>query len=323
MRTLPSRAAKQRAFCTKCDETHDKPVGRQCLQFATTSAIMGDSDDSSISSIPLGQCDQASTQKIVSDGSPDKLDIILKHIQRLDDELKEVKKDRHEILKACASKNNPISSCLSPPRPGYRPPTYDSRPLPCPVSSEDDLELTTRRGLQQNALAEADDLVIPSMNFLRDNSQLRRKVDTRMQQWEDQQRLDVQGKKLKSGLHRHQEGHVLVNVNWPHKFCFSQDRSCPAYDDLSQMQFTQGFIGCVLEESDVNIRQNMLQYLQQLIQDAQETNWFTAKSAHKVLLIEMERGKISWKDVRLIHQMRAKYTQRTIYPGQCEKFVAK
>ena len=78
---------------------------------------MGDSDASSISSIPLGQCDQASTEKIASDDSPDKFDIILKHIQRLDDELKEVKKDRHEILKACASKTNPITASLSPPPP--------------------------------------------------------------------------------------------------------------------------------------------------------------------------------------------------------------
>ena len=78
-----------------------------------------------------------------------------------------------------------------------------------------------------------------------------------MQQWDEQQRLDIQGKKLKSGLYRHQESQVLVNVNWPHEFCFTQDRSCPAFDDLSQMQFFQGFIGCVLEESDVN---NMLEY---------------------------------------------------------------
>ena len=114
-----------------------------------------------------------------------------------------------------------------------------------------------------------------------------------MQQSDEQQRQDIQGKKLKSGLHRQQETQVLVNVNWPHELCFTQDRSCPAYDDLSQIQFTQGFIGCVLEESDVNVKQNMLEYFQHLIQDAQETNWFTAKSAHKVLLFEMERGKIS------------------------------
>ena len=72
------------------------------------------------------------------------------------------------------------------------------------------------------------------------------------------------------------------------------------------MQFTQGFIGCILEEYDVNIRQNMLEYFQQLIQDVQETNWFGAKSAHKVLLSEMERAKSSWKDARLVNQMRAR-----------------
>ena len=58
---------------------------------------------------------------------------------------------------------------------------------------------------------------------------------------------DIQGKKMKSGLHRHQETQVLVNINWPHEFCFTQDRSCPAYDDLSQMQFTQGFIVAFLK----------------------------------------------------------------------------
>ena len=88
MRTLPPRVAKQKAFCTKCDETHEKPVGQQCLQLATTSVTMGDSDASSVSSIPLGQhsqdqVDQASTQKVASEDSQDKLDIILRHIQRL------------------------------------------------------------------------------------------------------------------------------------------------------------------------------------------------------------------------------------------------
>ena len=87
MRTLPPQLAKQKVFCTKCDETQEKPVGRQCLQAVTAGDIMGDSEASSVSSLPLGQqcLDQASTQKIVSDDSPDKLDIVLRHIQRLDD----------------------------------------------------------------------------------------------------------------------------------------------------------------------------------------------------------------------------------------------
>ena len=83
----------------KCNKTH-KPVGLQFLQLTTSEESMRDSEISSISSHPLGQqCpDQASTQKIVSDNCPHKTDIILKHIQRLDDERNEVNKDRHEIL---------------------------------------------------------------------------------------------------------------------------------------------------------------------------------------------------------------------------------
>ena len=54
-------------------------MGQRRLQFAMTAVTMGDSETSSISSLPLGQqCqDQASTQKIISEDSLDKLDIIL------------------------------------------------------------------------------------------------------------------------------------------------------------------------------------------------------------------------------------------------------
>ena len=33
----------------------------------------------------------------------------------------------------------------------------------------------------------------------------------------------------------------------------------------------------------------------------------------------MEREKISWKDARLVNQVRGRYTQRTIYPGAGDK----
>ena len=55
MRTFLPRLAKKKAFYTKSDLTHDKPVGEQCLQFATTEDTMGDSETSSIYSLPLEQ----------------------------------------------------------------------------------------------------------------------------------------------------------------------------------------------------------------------------------------------------------------------------
>ena len=60
------------------------------------------------------------------------------------------------------------------------------------------------------------------------------------------------------------------------------------------MQFSKGFTGCILEEDNAKVRRNILLYLQQLYQDAQETNWYTAKSAHKILLLEMERITIKY-----------------------------
>ena len=139
-----------------------------------------------------------------------------------------------------------------------------------------------------------------------------------MQELDQDDGTELQGKWLKSGLVRHQENHVRVDINWPDEFCYSSDRTCPSYDDLTVTQFSQGFIGCILEEDNPKVRQNMFLYLQQLYQDAQETNWYTAKSAHKILLLEMERAKVSWKDNNKVHQIRARYTH-PIHPSQTDK----
>ena len=63
----------------------------------------------------------------------------------------------------------------------------------------------------------------------------------------------------------------------------------------------------------------MLLYLHQLFQDAQETNWYKAKSAHKILLLEMERDKVSWKGNNKVHQIGARYTLRSIHPSKTDK----
>ena len=43
------------------------------------------------------------------------------------------------------------------------------------------------------------------------------------------------------------------------------------------------------------IRNNMLEYGSHLLQCAIETNWWTARHAHMVLLQDMERGKVTWR----------------------------
>ena len=314
MRHLPHRRAKDFAFCFKCNQSHELPVGRLCQVFALTlSTNMAETaSNSSTSSIPLGQTAVESPPRPQSlangpdDNPPDKLDAILQHLKHLDEELKKVKKSQQQ------GHSDDVGQSSSPPRQGYVPPPTTRKQV---QGSNTDIWAP----VTQTTEDVAEDLVLPSTQFLRTNGPLRRQVDKRLQELDQDDRTELQGKRLKSGLVRHQENHVRVDINWPHEFCYSTDRSCPSYDNLTVMQFSQGFIGCILEEENSKIRQNMLMYLQQLYQDAQETNWYTAKSAHKILLLEMERGKLTWKDNSRVHQIRARYTQWPIHPSQTDK----
>ena len=316
MRQLPHRRAKDLAFCFKCNQPHELPVGRLCQAFGQISVnnMAETASNSSTSSIPLGQTAVESPPRsemishVPNAGPPDKLDAILQHLKHLDEKIKEVKKSQQQ------GHTGESGQPSSPPRAGYVPPPRQ-RTKKQPQGLNTDIWASDTQSTEEVV----EDLVSPSTQFLRTNGPLRRQVDKRLQELDQDDRTELQGKRLKSGLVRHQENHIRVDINWSHEFCYSSDRTCPSYDDLTVMQFSQGFIGCILEEDSPKIRQNMLLYLQQLYQDAQETNWYTAKSAHKILLLEMERGKVSWKDSNQVHQIRARYTQRPIHPSQTEK----
>ena len=64
------------------------------------------------------------------------------------------------------------------------------------------------------------------------------------------------------------------------------------YDQLSLAQFIQGFTRNILDESDGKVSEQMLWYLNDLMEDATEFSWASAKAAHAVLLCEMERGTV-------------------------------
>ena len=69
-----------------------------------------------------------------------------------------------------------------------------------------------------------------------------------------------------------------------------------SYDQLSLTQFVQGFSKNILDESDQKIREKMIQYLSDLMEDATDFSWASAKAkaSHAVLLCEMERGSLDW-----------------------------
>ena len=156
---------------------------------------------------------------------------------------------------------------------------------------------------------------IPSMDYLRQDSKVQARVDKRMRQYENLAREDSKGMltKVKSGRYQLGDQSVKHHVNWPHKFCsVGENLKMPTYEDINIYQWVQGFSRCILEEKDHNMRAFMLQYQSNLMQDALELSWPTAKHAHAALLTEVERGQVTWKDQIGIDRIRQRFTQRVL-----------
>ena len=120
-------------------------------------------------------------------------------------------------------------------------------------------------------------------------------MDKRIQEQDQDDRTEFQGKRLKSRSVRHQENHVKVYINWPHEFCYSSDRTCPAYDDLTVMQFSQGFIGCILTIIVSGCPGNKLVYSKICSQNSVTTDGkgrYRKGIRKTTMLLEMERGGI-------------------------------
>ena len=139
---------------------------------------------------------------------------------------------------------------------------------------------------------------VPSFEVLKSDSKIQAEVARRLNDYQNVSRGEI-GKpasSLKSGRFRAGVAKIKSHVNWPQDFCVIQSGSKqPTYDDLSNEQWVQGFLFCMLEEKDQIVRDNMLQYYTLLMQDAIELNIQTAKRAHAAVLQEIERGRADWQ----------------------------
>ena len=106
---------------------------------------------------------------------------------------------------------------------------------------------------------------------------------------------------------------VLVSkkVAWPHDNVLRVvTRQRVTYDQLSLTQFIQGFTRNILDESDGKVREQMLWYLNDLMENAKDFSWASAKAVHAVLLCKMERGKVCWSDTSRIDRIRRAHAQK-------------
>ena len=65
------------------------------------------------------------------------------------------------------------------------------------------------------------------------------------------------------------------------------------------------------DEPNSDIKDKMLDYVINLLDDAQDFSWVSAKASHAVLLYRMEQGEItSWSETEKIDRIRRAHTQR-------------
>ena len=154
---------------------------------------------------------------------------------------------------------------------------------------------------------------IPSLDEVKTDMRVQAEVEKRMQQYQNASRTDYSGRPtstLKSGRYRAGVTKIKVPINWPQDLCTVPSGSKqPLYDDMSNEQWVQGMLLCILKESSVENKDYMLSYFAMLMQDAIELSPGTAHKAHAVVLQEMEKGRFTWNDADLVEKCKNRHTQ--------------
>ena len=135
--------------------------------------------------------------------------------------------------------------------------------------------------------------MLPTMDALRRSSTGQAEVDTRLKELNS---LTDKGK------FKYQRGGsetvwVKKEVPWPQNHILSgSNKSRICYDALCNSQWVAGLSCIIREESDPNIRNHMLEYMTDLMEDSHNFGWSAAKASHTVLLcrMEMEEAKVTW-----------------------------
>ena len=98
---------------------------------------------------------------------------------------------------------------------------------------------------------------------------------------------------------------VANKVTWPHEYILGGlSKQRVTFDQINLTQFVNGFVKGILDEKDQNVREKMLSYLCDLLEDANDFSWASAKASHAVLLCEMERGAVDWSNTPRIDRIR-------------------
>ena len=154
---------------------------------------------------------------------------------------------------------------------------------------------------------------LTDLQAIRQDAQLQARVDSRLKELADLANTGMTSK-LKSQRGGPVEVIVKNRVKWPHEFVLTGvNKERISYDQLSVTQWMAGFGRTVLEESDVEMKNAMIDYMVALMDDATDFSWSTAKASHAVLLCRMEQGEVrDYKDHSKIERIRRANAQKHV-----------
>ena len=155
--------------------------------------------------------------------------------------------------------------------------------------------------------APGDKVILPTAAVLRRSAYVQREVDSRLQELRT---LNEQGK-FKSQRGGSDTVYGKHDVPWPHNYILTGNtKSRASYDNLSMFQWVAGFCQIIREQNDPIVKNQMLDYMADLMGDSHDFGWQVAKGCHAVLLVKMEEGKVVWGDTNKIDRIRRAHAQK-------------
>ena len=153
--------------------------------------------------------------------------------------------------------------------------------------------------LKDCASSMENDLVLPTQATLRQSRSIQDQVDTRIREL---RAVDKEKGKFKSQRGGSETIWVNHEIAWPHNFVLNgNSNNTVTYDSLSLSPWVSGFATIITDENEVEVKNKMIEYLSELMEDSHDFSWSSAKgSHHAVLLCRMEEGRVTWKETHKI-----------------------
>ena len=157
-----------------------------------------------------------------------------------------------------------------------------------------------------NQAMSVEDSVIPTTDFLKNDNIIQQQVDARF--------LELQGAAnlLQSGKLKSQRGgnsHIPIKkfVPWPHHYILTgKDKKPVSYDQLQPTQWMAGCLKAAMDLPQLDKEQN-LNYLVSLLEDASDFCFENAKACHAVVLTEMEHDRLNWQQTDKLDRFRRQH----------------